>query len=39
VELRPGDYVSIRVTRGAAIVYGAVVDNITNDPSVHLVVK
>jgi hypothetical protein len=39
ITLRGGDYIAVRVTRGSAILYGAAVDNVTNDPSVHLVTK
>ncbi|HEX2835625.1 MAG TPA: Calx-beta domain-containing protein [Thermoanaerobaculia bacterium] len=33
---RAGDYIEIEITRGSAILYGAAVDNITNDPSVEV---
>ena len=39
VSLNAGDYVTVRVTRGSAILYGAAVDNITNDPSVQILAK
>jgi hypothetical protein len=39
LALRAGDYIAVRVTRGSAILYGAAIDNTTNDPSVHLVTK
>ena len=38
-SLEPGDYLVIHVTRGSAILYGASVDNVSNDPSVQLVTK
>jgi hypothetical protein len=31
--LKGGEVISIAVTRGRAIIYGATTDNITNDPS------
>ncbi|HEX7832426.1 MAG TPA: Calx-beta domain-containing protein, partial [Thermoanaerobaculia bacterium] len=37
--LQPGDYLEIVVTHGSALLYGATVDNITNDPSVQVVMK
>jgi CSLREA domain-containing protein len=39
MALGSGDYLVIRVTRGRAILYGAAVDNLTNDPSVQVVTK
>ncbi|HEX7677168.1 MAG TPA: hypothetical protein VF713_03525 [Thermoanaerobaculia bacterium] len=39
VPLQSGDYIVIRVTRGSAILYGATVDNTTNDPSVQMVTR
>jgi CSLREA domain-containing protein len=39
IELQSGDYVVITITRGSAILYGAAVDNITNDPSVQVLMK
>jgi hypothetical protein len=39
VPLNGGDYLAIHVTRGGAILYGAAVDNLTNDPSVQVAMK
>ncbi len=37
--LSAGDYLEVHITHGSAILYGASVDNVTNDPSVEVVVK
>ena len=37
--LQSGDYIAIRITRGSAILYGAAVDNTTNDASVQVVTR
>jgi hypothetical protein len=39
ITLQGGDYLAIHVTRGRAILYGAAVDNTTNDPSVQMGVR
>jgi hypothetical protein len=39
IALNGGDYILIHVTRGSAILYGAAIDNLTNDPSVQVVSK
>jgi len=39
VAPRSGDYIAVHVTHGSAILYGAAVDNETNDPSVQVVTK
>lgn len=39
IALQGGDYLAIRVTKGRAILYGAAVDNVTNDPSVEVVMR
>ncbi|HEX7155181.1 MAG TPA: Calx-beta domain-containing protein [Thermoanaerobaculia bacterium] len=39
VPLNAGDYLAITVVRGSAILYGASVDNATNDPSVQVATK
>jgi hypothetical protein len=37
--LSAGDYIEVQITSGSAILYGASVDNLTNDPSVQVVMK
>ena len=39
IALASGDYLVIRVARGSAILYGATIDNLTNDASVQLVTR
>jgi hypothetical protein len=39
IALNGGDYIAIQLVRGSAILYGAAVDNITNDPSVQVLMK
>jgi len=39
VTLNGGDYLVIHLLRGSAILYGAAVDNLTNDPSVQVVTR
>ena len=39
IALNSGDYLVIHVTRGSAILYGATIDNVTNDPSVQVLMK
>ncbi|HEX7149841.1 MAG TPA: Calx-beta domain-containing protein [Thermoanaerobaculia bacterium] len=37
--LSAGDYLVIRVTRGSAVLYGATIDNRTNDPAVEVLTR
>ncbi|MGN6184500.1 MAG: beta strand repeat-containing protein, partial [Thermoanaerobaculia bacterium] len=39
IALQGGDYLVLHIRNGSAILYGAAVDNITNDPSVEVVKK
>jgi Calx-beta domain-containing protein len=39
LPLSAGDYLAIRVQHGSAILYGATIDNITNDASVELATR
>ena len=39
VPLQAGDYIAVTVTKGSAILYGASVDNLTNDPSVEIAIR
>jgi hypothetical protein len=39
LALNGGDYLVIRITGGSAILYGASIDNITNDPSVEVLTR